>query len=177
MQHGCVSRRSAGVLACTCALAAACAGEPRPAPAPPVVSVPPSIPAATAAATPVAEVDASVPVAAADDPRACDGKCQGKATADIGPAFQTRAAEGRRCYNEALRTTPTLQGQTVVRLRLGADGSICSAAVKTSTMPAEFNDCLLGLFTRQSYPAPAGGCLDVEVPLVFKPMAAPPQAP
>jgi hypothetical protein len=57
----------------------------------------------------------------------------------------------------------------MVRLRVGADGSLCSSAsVKTSDMPADVNDCLLGLFERQAYPAPSGGCLDAEVPMVFK---------
>jgi hypothetical protein len=76
--------------------------------------------------------------------------------------------EGRRCYGEALRATPTLEGRTTLSLRIGADGSLCSSRVKTSDMPADVNDCLLGLFQRQTYPAPSGGCIDAEVPLSFK---------
>jgi len=125
-----------------------------------------SVPAAAAATPPS---DASAPEAGPPDyPRACLGKCQGRASSELGLALQQRAAEGRRCYREALRATPTLEGRTVVRVRVGGDGSVCSATVKTSDMPADVNDCLLGLFQRQTYPAPSGGCVDAEVPLSFK---------
>lgn len=127
-----------------------------------------SVPAAAVSAT-TAPSDTSVPDAApAADPRACLGKCQGRALPELGVALQARAAEGRRCYTEALRANPTLEGRTRVSLRIGADGSVCSAAVKTSDMPADVNDCLLGLLRRQTYPAPSGGCIDAEVPLSFK---------
>jgi hypothetical protein len=152
------------------AIAMACGAEPRPAPSPAVVTVPAApTPVASDAGAAGSRDDASASDAASvDDPRACLGKCRGRASADLGPALQARAAEGRRCYNEALRTTPTLEGHTTVSLRVAADGSLCSATVKTSDMPAVVNDCLLGLFERQLYPAPSGGCLDAEVPLVFK---------
>jgi len=81
--------------------------------------------------------------------------------------------EGRRCYTEALRAAPTLEGRTVVSVRVGGDGTVCSASVKTSDMPSDLNDCLLGLFQRLAYPAPSGGCVDATVPLTFKPI--PPQ--
>jgi outer membrane biosynthesis protein TonB len=144
--------------------AAACGAEPRPASPPSAAVV--SVPAASDTTPPP---DASAPdQGSPDDPRACLGKCQGRASSELGLALQQRAMQGRRCYTEALRATPTLEGRTVVSVRVGGDGSVCSATVKTSDMPTDVNDCLLGLFQRQTYPPPSGGCIDAEVPLSFK---------
>lgn len=101
----------------------------------------------------------------------CEGKCIGKAPAELGQALQVRANQARRCYNQALGQDPTLKGHVSVAVRIGPGGNVCSAAVASNDMgsPAVAN-CAANMFRNGSFPAPAGGCVDATVPLAFVPM-------
>jgi hypothetical protein len=85
-------------------------------------------------------------------------------------ALQARGAEARRCYNAALRTDQTLAGRIMVGVTVAEDGSVCDARVLKSDMPEAMTACALGLFSdvdEDSYPAPVGGCVVVNVPMAF----------
>jgi hypothetical protein len=103
-----------------------------------------------------------------EDAGSCEGKCTGTAGDDLAKALQLHASEGRRCYNAALRTAPSLEGLIRVQVRVAADGSVCSLAAADSTMPADMTECVLDRFRGTTYPPPTDGCVDVLVPLRFK---------
>jgi hypothetical protein len=100
----------------------------------------------------------------------CEGKCTGTAPAELGQALQVRAAQARRCYNQALGNDSTLHGHVTVSVRVGPAGNVCSAAVAANDMgsPSVAN-CAANIFRSASYPAPRGGCVDATVPMSFVP--------
>jgi hypothetical protein len=101
----------------------------------------------------------------------CDAKtCTGKSTAEIERALAFRASRAQRCYNTALTNDPTLKGHVTIAVRVGANGTICSANVTSNEIanPSVAN-CAAGQFRGQPIPAPKGGCLDVNVPINFVP--------
>jgi len=102
----------------------------------------------------------------------CDGKCsQSYSTPDLAQALQVRAAQARRCYNQALSQDATLKGRVSINVRIGTGGNVCSATVAANDMgSATVANCAANVFrTAAGYPAPRGGCVDANVPLNFKP--------
>jgi len=107
------------------------------------------------------------------DVATCPQVCQGRATAPLGYALQMRAAETRRCYNQALASDPTLAGTMTVLVRIAEDGSTCQTRVLESDMTKGMTACALRFFDgadANSYPPPVGGCIDATVPMRFTPM-------
>jgi hypothetical protein len=101
----------------------------------------------------------------------CDGKCTGRAPPELGQALQVRANQARRCYNSALSSDPTLKGHFSIAVRVGPSGNVCSAAVAGNDMSSPVvANCAANMFRSGSYPAPAGGCVDANVPMAFVPM-------
>jgi hypothetical protein len=101
----------------------------------------------------------------------CDGKCFGQAPPELGPALQARAAQARRCYNQALAGDSSLKGHVTVAVRIGPSGNVCSASVASNDMgtPGVAN-CAANIFRNVGgYPSPRGGCVDATVPLSFVP--------
>ncbi len=101
----------------------------------------------------------------------CDAKaCTGQTTAEIERALAFRASRAQRCYNTALTNDPSLRGHVTIAVRVGANGTICSANVTSNEIanPSVAN-CAAGQFRGQPIPAPKGGCLDVNVPINFVP--------
>jgi hypothetical protein len=82
-----------------------------------------------------------------------------------------RGGQARPCYNRALGGDRSLRGKMRVHVRVLGDGSVCEARVVTSDMPAEMNACVTQVLGGSGYPAPSGGCIDVEVPLSFEPQS------
>jgi outer membrane biosynthesis protein TonB len=152
-----------------------CAGGGGATPSPNVVVLPPASatgPAPSASTAPTVAVEAPV-----EDAHGCLGKCRGSAPAALSSALQGRAAATRRCYNEALRSDPKVVGKMRVRVRVGADGSVCSTDVVASDMPTTMDECARGVLGKGPYPAPNGGCIDAEVPMSFVPMNVPDAGP
>jgi hypothetical protein len=104
-------------------------------------------------------------------PNSCAGPCSGDAPPALRSALQAAGASARGCYERALRTDAQLQGRVVVAVRIGSTGNVCSASVGQDTLrAANVSSCVVGLFRGRRFPAPVGGgCVDVQVPLSFKP--------
>lgn len=91
------------------------------------------------------------------------------------PAVVQRAAHAslgrhRRCYEDALRSNPNLQGRVVVRFVIGRDGAVSAASNGGSDLPdARMVDCIVRSFHGLSFPRPAGGIVTVAVPIHFAP--------
>jgi hypothetical protein len=101
----------------------------------------------------------------------CDGKCTGTATPELGQALQQRAAQSRRCYNEALARDPSLRGHVTVAVRVGTVGNVCSVNVTANDMRTpNVANCAANIFARSGgLPSPRGGCVDATVPISFVP--------
>jgi hypothetical protein len=101
----------------------------------------------------------------------CEGKCNGKAPAELSSALQARGIQARRCYNSALAQDSSLRGHVTISVRVGPTGNVCSANVAANDMgTAAVANCAANIF-RQSgtLPAPSGGCVEAAVPLSFVP--------
>jgi hypothetical protein len=101
----------------------------------------------------------------------CEGKCVGTAPPELGQALQVRAAQSRRCYNQALAQDPSLRGHVTITVRVAPNGAVCSANVTANDMGnANVANCAANIFrTAGNYPPPRGGCVDATVPMVFVP--------
>jgi hypothetical protein len=101
----------------------------------------------------------------------CDGKCSGQAPPELGQALQVRAAQARRCYNQALTQDSSLKGHVTIAVRVGPSGNVCSVNVASNDMgsPSVAN-CAANIFRSVAgYPSPRGGCVDATVPMAFVP--------
>lgn len=102
----------------------------------------------------------------------CDvKKCTGSATPDIETALAFRAKQSHRCYDNALGQDPTLRGKISIAVRIGANGTACSAGVASNELASNpgVANCVVNNFRGQAFPAPKGGCVDVNIPINFVP--------
>ncbi len=122
-------------------------------------------------------IDAGAPVVAPGTPapkvpvvnEACAPKaCTGQLTEDLANTLGGKCRVARRCYEAELANNPDLKGRISVKVRVGHDGSLCSAKVDTDEIGnARLAACVAGQF-RASVPAPAGhGCVETVVPCNF----------
>jgi outer membrane biosynthesis protein TonB len=106
--------------------------------------------------------------AAASGP--CSGPCRGTASAALQAAVSGRAAASRPCYERALRVNSALQGKLLVSVRVDPSGIVCSAGIaQDGVRSSEVSTCVLGMFRNSRFPAPTGGCVDINVPMSFMP--------
>lgn len=101
----------------------------------------------------------------------CEGKCGGSSPPELAQALQVRAAQARRCYNQALTQDNSLRGHVSIAVRVGPSGNVCSATVAANDMgtPSVAN-CAANIFRSSgTLPAPRGGCIDANVPMSFVP--------
>jgi hypothetical protein len=102
----------------------------------------------------------------------CEAKtCSGATNSDVETALAFRAKQAHRCYDNALAQDPTLRGKISISVRIGSNGQACSAGVSSnelSSAPSVAN-CVVGYFRGQNFPAPKGGCVDVNIPINFVP--------
>ena len=102
----------------------------------------------------------------------CDvKKCGGATNSDIETALSFRAKQAHRCYDNALGQDPTLRGKISIAVRIGANGQACSAGVASNELTSApgVANCVTGYFRGQAFPAPRGGCVDVNIPINFVP--------
>lgn len=102
----------------------------------------------------------------------CDvKKCTGSSTSDIETALAFRAKQSHRCYDNALANDPTLRGKMAIAVRIGANGTACSAGVASNELASApaVAACVVSNFRGQAFPAPRGGCVDVNIPINFVP--------
>ncbi|MBM4361481.1 MAG: AgmX/PglI C-terminal domain-containing protein, partial [Deltaproteobacteria bacterium] len=103
----------------------------------------------------------------------CSGACKGNATPALQAALGGAAGSARGCYERALRTNSMLQGKLVVGVRVAPGGGTCNASIVTDTLgDGAVGSCVLQKFRGGTFPAPAGGCVDVQVPISFMPKTA-----
>jgi hypothetical protein len=101
---------------------------------------------------------------------ACSGTCNGTATGTLQAALRAKGGQARGCYERALRINPTLEGRLLVAARLGPQGQVCSANIAQNSLgDASVASCISQMFRSGKFPAPQGGCVDVQVPLNFVP--------
>jgi outer membrane biosynthesis protein TonB len=145
----------------------------------------PTPPAATARATapglvepppppPPPEEDAGVaPPKSAAPTTASAGacsNCKGTASAGLQAALSARAAASRPCYERALRVNAALTGKLLVSVRVDPSGLVCNVSIaQDGVHSAEVSTCVMGMFRNSRFPAPTGGCVDVNVPMSFVP--------
>ena len=91
-------------------------------------------------------------------------------SADLEQALQFRVKQAHRCYDNALAQDATLKGKITVNVRVGSTGSVCNASVVSNEMGSpQVAACVAGYFRGANFPAPKGGCADVNIPINFVP--------
>jgi hypothetical protein len=74
------------------------------------------------------------------------------------------------CYQNGLKTNPTLSGRVTVRFVIGRDGAVAVAADGGSDIPDRaVAQCVVSSFAGLSFPAPDNGQVTVVYPLTFTP--------
>jgi hypothetical protein len=100
---------------------------------------------------------------------ACTATCTGQITDALKQAVAARAGTAKQCYKTALEGNEGLAGDMSVLVRVGTNGSTCSVSVTSDTTGSmRLQQCVRGKMAA-SYPLPRGGCVDVRVPISFKP--------
>jgi hypothetical protein len=76
----------------------------------------------------------------------------------------------RLCYENGLRTSPSLNGRVSVRFVIGRDGAVSNVSNGGSDMPdAGVVGCVVRAFYGLSFPAPESGIVTVTYPITFSP--------
>ena len=76
----------------------------------------------------------------------------------------------RLCYQEGLRSNPSLQGRVTTKFVIGSDGSVSSAKDNGSDIPDQsVVQCVVRGFSNIAYPQPEGGIVVVTAPVMFSP--------
>jgi hypothetical protein len=102
----------------------------------------------------------------------CDARtCSGSMTSELESALAFRAKTAHRCYDDALAQDSVLKGTVKISVRVAANGNLCSANVASSDLsnPAVAG-CIATRFRQAGhFPAPTGGCMDINVPISLMP--------
>jgi hypothetical protein len=76
--------------------------------------------------------------------------------------------EFRRCYNDTLRTEPSLKGTIVIETTVAPSGDPVVVKDRGSTMPSPATiECVKAVFTRIEYAPWLGTAATIVVPLAF----------
>jgi len=105
----------------------------------------------------------------ASGPNPCSKVCEGTPSAALTSALSGKAAQSRSCYEKALSSNATLEGTLTVGVKVGPGGQVCNARVVSDGLhDPGVSNCVVARFMSSSFPAPQGGCVEVNVPLRFK---------
>lgn len=102
----------------------------------------------------------------------CEVKsCGGKAGKDFEVMLAARIKQSsRRCYLPALAQDSSLKGKMSMTVRIGTNGSVCSARVDKNEMGNDaVAQCIANFFRQGFFPAPHGGCVDANIPVNLVP--------
>ena len=78
--------------------------------------------------------------------------------------------EMRKCYEAALRISPTVAGKLQVAATIGADGRVLRAHISNVTVPdADFQSCVLRIYRTLQFLPPPGGMVTFQYPISFTP--------
>jgi hypothetical protein len=76
----------------------------------------------------------------------------------------------RLCYENGLRSSPSLQGRVAVRFVIGRDGAVSSVGNGGSDLPDPgVVSCVVRAFYGLSFPSPESGIVTVVYPIMFSP--------
>ena len=76
----------------------------------------------------------------------------------------------RLCYENGLRSNPSLQGRVSARFVIGRDGAVSNVTNGDSDLPnASVVECVLSAYYTLSFPQPESGIVSVVYPIVFSP--------
>jgi len=129
---------------------------------------PPDLPK-DAAVDDTGPTDTGAKVAIGPGMDACPAVCTGVISDAIKAAVGARAGTAKQCYKTALEGNEGLAGDMSLVVRVGTNGQTCSAAVQSDTTGSvRLQQCVKSKMVA-TYPAPKGGCVDVRVPINFKP--------
>jgi hypothetical protein len=99
----------------------------------------------------------------------CPAVCSGGITDAIKQAAAARAGTAKQCYKTALEGNESLAGQIDISLKVGLNGETCAASVVSDTTgSSKLQQCVRSKMIA-TYPQPKGGCVELKVPVVFKP--------
>jgi hypothetical protein len=129
--------------------------------------IPPPPPAAE---TPTLDAGQAKPSARSMGPDPCAARnCGGNMTPELESALSVRAKQARRCYESELKSDPLLKGKIAMTVRIGSNGTVCSANITNSELPA-ISACVERVFRSSGgFPAPKSGCVEANVPMSFVP--------
>jgi hypothetical protein len=141
------------------------------APPPPVFAPPPPPrietepePTATATATTAGTGGKAV---GTPGPGPCNRCGEGDVGSALSSAISSAAAGARGCYIRAIQKSEA-SGRMNVSVQVGSNGSVCGAAITNDTVGSpQVSSCVLSRFQGRSFPAPAKGCVVVNVPINF----------
>jgi len=103
-------------------------------------------------------------------PNPCSKECTGTASGALTSALAGRAGQSRSCYEKALSSNATLEGTLTIGVKVGPGGQVCSARVVADGLhDPGVSNCVVNRFMGATFPAPQGGCAEVNVPLRFMP--------
>lgn len=87
---------------------------------------------------------------------------------NIREVVQKRANALRNCYEQQLLANPNLSGKIIVFWKIGLDGKVTDASIKSSTMDnSRVESCLTQTVRRMRFDKPDGGICVVEYPFIF----------
>lgn len=75
----------------------------------------------------------------------------------------------RLCYENALRSDPTIAGNVTVAFTIATDGSVSKVGHTTTMSDPGTGDCVHKAFLGLSFPQPEGGVVNVTYPISFAP--------
>ena len=78
----------------------------------------------------------------------------------------------RGCYEDGLRTNPTLEGRVTARFVIARDGSVATVQSGGTDLPdPRVVSCVLRAYSSLTFPSPKNGIVRVTYPLAFSPAA------
>ena len=88
---------------------------------------------------------------------------------EIRAVVRKKSAEVRYCYEDALSTVPTLEGDVLVRFVISVTGAVASARVTSSTLGSEaVEECMIERVKAWTFPkVNGGGTVVVNYPFAF----------
>jgi len=99
----------------------------------------------------------------------CPAACTGSINDAIKQAAAARAGTAKQCYKTALEGNEGLAGEIDISFRFGSNGETRSASVVSDTTgSSKLQQCVRSKMIA-TYPQPKGGCVELKVPVVFKP--------
>ena len=108
-------------------------------------------------------------VAAGGASSGCEAKgCSDAPSSALQGALAQRGRQARRCYESQLANDPTLSVKMSLNVKVGTNGSVCSASVADTTNDG-ISRCVLNFFRTGGFP-PSKGCIaNVSIPLNYVP--------